>query len=304
MTTLVTGASGFLAAPLCARLRREGAHVTGSDVRAPGAGRTDAWHGADLLDAAAAEALVRATTPTTVYHLVGAVRGDDALVHATNVTTTQHLLRAVQRHAPAARVVVVGSAAEYGSVPAASQPVTEAYVGAPTSAYGRAKCAVTALATAAVREGLAVLIARPFNVIGAGVPPTLVVGAIVARLQAALAGASPRAITVGPTSAVRDFIDVEDVVAGLHAIARLGTPGEAYNLCSGAGHQIVDVLARLLALAEAPVEVQADATLAAAGVDALIGSHEKATRALDWRPVVSLDMSLRAAWASAAAVVA
>jgi GDP-4-dehydro-6-deoxy-D-mannose reductase len=151
---------------------------------------------------------------------------------------------------------------------------------------------------------MAVMIARPFNVIGAGVPATLVVGAIVARLQAALAGPAPRAITVGPTAAVRDFVDVEDVVAGLQAIATLGAPGEAYNLCTGAGHRIADVLAQLLALAEVPVEVRPDPTLAAAGVDALIGSHEKAVRALDWRPMVALEASLRAAWSTAAEVAA
>jgi len=42
-------------------------------------------------------------------------------------------------------------------------------------------------------------------------------------------------------NATRDFIYVDDIVAGLVACARLGLPGEAYNLASGVETSIVDL---------------------------------------------------------------
>lgn len=300
-TALVTGAGGFIARHLARALRRHGVtRIVGADVRASPAEGFDDWCVADLLDASAARGLLAVAQPTWVFHLVGAIRGTDAEIRASNVTTATHALDAAR---DAACVVLVGSAAEYGPVPAAEQPVRESRARAPVTAYGGAKREVSALGERTAREeGRRVVIARPFNAVGAGIPDTLVVGAIVRRLRAALAAPPPRTIRMGTTSSVRDFVAVEDVADGLVRAAERGRAGEAYNLCSGAGHTVADVLARLLALAAEPIAVERDAALVRAGeVDTLVGSWEKAARELEWRPTIPLDESLRAAWEATAA---
>jgi nucleoside-diphosphate-sugar epimerase len=298
-TALVTGAAGFLAKYLPNVLRGRGSvRIVGADLRSAAADGYDAWHAVDFGDAAATRALVAAVAPSTVFHLVGAIHGDDAALRESNVKTASNVIDAVRELSPAARIVLVGSAAEYGPVASADQPVREDHARAPSGAYGRAKCGVTDLAERAAREwAMHVAVARPFNLLGAGIPDSLVAGAFIGRLRAALAGAPPREIRVGTLASVRDFIAAEDVAEGLALIAERGRAGEAYNLCSGEAHAISELLDRLLEFAAETVQVRHDGSLVRAGeVDALIGSREKAGRELGWSPAISFDSSLRAAW--------
>lgn len=298
MTTLITGASGFIARHVAGIVRGAKQRVVGADLRERAGARFDEWFTADFGDAAATRALVATAAPDVIYHLVGLARGSDEALRASNVDTARNLLDAVRREAPGARVVLVGSAAEYGVVPLADQPVRESYKGTPANAYGRTKRELSALGESMARgRGQQVMIARPFNVIGPGVPDTLVIGAIVKRLRASLAGPSPRSITIGRTDSVRDFVAVEDVASALVAIAERGRAGEAYNVCTGEGHTIGEALDRLLALAGEPVAVEQDQALLRSGdVDAMIGSPEKARRELGWAPRVSFADSVSATW--------
>jgi GDP-4-dehydro-6-deoxy-D-mannose reductase len=299
MTTLITGAGGFIAQHLTTTLRSSGAaRLVGVDLR-PGSAsqRFDAFETADLTDAAAVREIVSRVRPSVVYHLVGLIRGTDEAIIASNLGTARNLLSALRRSAPMARVVLIGSAAEYGAVPVAAQPVREDYAGEPTGPYGRVKQQLSALAREAAGQGQPVMLARPFNVIGAGVPDSLVAGAIVHRLRTALRGDPPYAITIGRTSSVRDFVASEDVAAGLVRIAERGRPGEAYNLCSGEGHAISEVVDHLLAAAAVPVRVDRDETLMRGGdVDVIVGSRTKAETELGWAPRVSFAESLAASW--------
>ena len=306
MTTrvLVTGAAGFIAGHLTGALRAAGRTlITGVDLREIPADRADVAEHADLCNAGDVERLVAACRPDEVYHLVGDTRGPDADVTRSNVETARTLLAAVRVHAPHAAVVLLGSAAEYGDVPPDAQPVTEAWIGRPRSAYGRAKQEVSRLAASAARDGLRVVVARPFNVVGAHVPGTLVVGAVVERLRAVMATRGPRRIQVGDTTGVRDFVDAGDVASGLVRLARRGEPGSAYNLCTGRGHTVADVVERLVRLAGCGVEVESVAALSQRGdVHALVGSPARAAT-LGWRATRPLDDSLAEAWAATAAMV-
>ena len=298
-TALVTGAGGFLAGHLRRVLAGRGTmRIAASDVRAMRAEEYDAWHEADLTNAAAARALIERVEPSIVFHLAGANHGGAALLHAANVTAVANVLDAVRASAPAARVVLIGSAAEYGRVPADQQPVTEEFHGTPVSDYGRAKHAASVLASLAAKEwGAHVVVVRPFNAVGPGVAETLVTGAIIRRLRDALASPAPRSIRMGTVSSVRDFVAVEDVAEGILAAAERGRPGEAYNLCSGEGHRVSEVLERLLEFAGGAIAVEFDGGLMKTGeVDALVGSAAKAQRELGWRASTPLESSLRAAW--------
>lgn len=296
---LITGAAGFLAGHLADALRTAGpAEIAGADIRAIPAGRVDAILAADLLASGETGRVVAEFRPTEVYHLMGMVRGSDDDVMQSNVASTRMVLDAVRADAPGATVVLVGSAAEYGAVPPDEQPVSESWQGSPAFAYGRAKQQVTAHGQAAAAAGMRVVVARPFNVVGAGVPPTLVVGALVQRLRDALAGPAPRQVIVGEMASVRDFVDARDVGAGLVVLARHGVSGEAYNLCTGRGHVIADVVERLVSLAGGGIRVEQVEGLGRVGeVSALVGSPAKAS-GLGWRATHSLDASLGAAWAA------
>ncbi len=302
-TTLITGAGGFIARHLAHAIRneREG-RVVGVDVRAATGGPFDAWIVADLTDPAAARTAVDEVRPDRIFHLAGLTHGSEEVLQRANVDTTANILEASRAAGETTRVVVMGSAAEYGHVAVADQPVRESHQGEAATPYGRAKQTVSRLAAAAAAaHGTRVCIARPFNVIGPGVPDTLVAGAIISRLRAAIAPGGTGVVTIGRTTAIRDFIAVEDVVAGLLRIAAAGRPGEAYNLCSGEGHAISALLKMLLDAAGTPVRVEGSEALQRAGdVDQMIGSRAKAQRELDWTPERSFASSVHASWQASA----
>ncbi len=59
-------------------------------------------------------------------------------------------------------------------------------------------------------------------------------------------------IVLGNGDPVRDFSDVRDVVRAYALLVERGTPGEAYNVCSGRGVRVGDLAADLIARADAP----------------------------------------------------
>lgn len=300
-TALITGAAGFIAGHLATVVRAAmTARVVGIDVRDMPERLFDQRIHVDLTDPEATQRAVRSVRPNTVFHLAGAVRGTEELLYSSNVTSACILLDTLLDIAPGARVVLVGSAAEYGIVPLSQQPVAESFAGTPVSAYGRAKTRVSTLAKTAASRDQRVIVVRPFNVLGAGSPDTLVGGAIVDRLWAAIAAPEPRTIRIGRTSTIRDFVAVEDVARGMLLAAREGRPGEAYNLCSGEGHSIAELLDRLLTLAGTPVAVEEDSSLIRQDdVDAMVGSRDKAKHELGWEPLVPFDLAVRATWRGA-----
>jgi len=298
-TVLITGSSGFIAGHLVRAARQRGAkRVIGVDTRPSANSGFDETHIADLSEPLAAFQLLRRIEPDMVYHLAGVSSGTDQAIHLSNVSTTECVLSALRVLAPRARVVLMGSAAEYGNVGPADQPVEERLAGVPTTSYGSSKRKVTKLAERASAEfGQFVLVARPFNVVGAGMPQGLVAGAIASRIRLALAGSGPRRIRIGRIDSIRDFINVDDVVAGLLSMASSGASGNAYNICSGEGHAISEVLDIFLSFAGQSIPVERDKTLTRTGeVEMMVGSWRKANRDLGWKPTISFRDSLRSVW--------
>jgi GDP-4-dehydro-6-deoxy-D-mannose reductase len=299
---LVTGAGGFVAQHLARALRARGfTTIVGADIRPVSQGVFDSAFVADLSVESEMLRVVRTVAPTTVFHLAGLVHASDEMIQASNVGTARNLVNSVRETSPSTRIVLIGSAAEYGDVPLDSQPVDESFVGSPQTPYGRAKAAVAAIAAQAASDRLHVLVARPFNIIGPGVPDSLVVGAIVERLRRAIAGPAPRAIRMGTTTSIRDFVAVQDVADGLILAAERGKPGAAYNLCTGVGRSIADVVRKLIELTGQEIEWEGDSSLVReCETYALVGSWQKAQRELAWSPRVPFDFSLRETWDASA----
>lgn len=300
-TALILGASGFCARHLARALRQtDDATVIGADVmpEPPEQGLYDRYWAVDIGDADSVSRLLEDSRPDWVFNLVGVARGSDEDIYRANLLGTVHLLEAVRMHAPDARVALVGSAAEYGMVDESALPITEDRVCNPVGSYGISKYAATMAATSyAHRHGIKVVIARPFNIVGPGIGPGLVVGAILRRAKEALATQSQPAIKVGNLDTKRDFVAVEDVVDGLMAMIRGEHFGEIFNICSGEPRPIREVIELALSHAPRPIRLEVDPGLVRSGdVKVIYGSYEKANRAFGFRPAVSLEDSLEAAW--------
>lgn len=271
---LVTGGRGFLGRAVAVELRRRRRRVFS-------AGRADA----DLLDRAAVRRLIAHVKPSVVVHAAGTTKAPDWRGYwDDHVSCAVNLLDALP---PGTRVVVAGSAAEYGPA-SGRRPAREDGPCEPLGPYGASKLAETLAALSYRHRGLDVAVARVFNLTGPGCPAHLIPGAFAGQLAV---GAST--LDVGDLSPWRDFIDARDAARALAELTDPHIPGGIYNVCSGRPTRIGAVLETLIRLSGRQVAVRRDRRRARrVDLPFIVGDGARLRRATGWRPRVSLEQSL------------
>ncbi len=291
---LIAGVTGFLGGALKEYIaRREpGIEVLGLTRRRGG---SSGLLPADLTDPVKTAALLRRVRPDYVFQFCGGDRGDPAQLFSSQFLATRGLLDAILKTGLLRiRVVIPGSAAEYGRPAAKHRLMTETDALRPESWYGFIKWMQTSLGLFyARRSGLDVVVARIFNVAGAGTPERLVAGQFAFQIARIEAGRRSPVIETNGLSSRRDFIDVADLCAGLLTVARQGRKGETYNICSGRAHSVRELLQRLLKEAgKKNIKVRERRDKGSGSFD-VIGSNAKIRKELGWSPTISLAESLR-----------
>lgn len=241
--------------------------------------------------------VIAAERPDYVFHLAAVLKAESlhALL-AVNVIGTQHVLDAVAAVGEGCRVMVAGSAAEYGLARAEELPIREDNPLRPVTSYGVSKVAQSVLAARyATCDGLPVIRTRTFNLTGPAEPDMLVCAGFARQIVEIERGTKAPILRTGSLDARRDFVDIRDAVRAYWLLARQGEPGEVYNVCSGVGTPIKRVLEILLEMSPASFAVeQRSEAHPASNVPFQVGSAEKTRAATDWRPRVPLEESLAA----------
>lgn len=299
MRVLVTGAAGFVGGYLVSHLCDIGHEVdaTSLDVPDPPDGRGVRWEAMDLTDGPAVRKYLSAVEPEGIVHCaaqasVRASWDDPASTYRSNVEGTGNLLEAAR--GLGCRMVLVGSAQQYAR-PEGGAPLTEDSPQVASSPYALTKIAQEMMGRMYLdRYGLPMLFTRSFNHTGPGQSPEYAVGSFcsqIARLERSGGGE----MHVGDLEARRDFLDVRDVVRAYAMLLEGGTPGEAYNVCSGEPVRLGDLLDKLLEVAGLKDEVevhQQGQGSPSSGPDLLTGSPAKVKAAVGWAPQIPLDRSL------------
>ncbi|MFI9344087.1 NAD-dependent epimerase/dehydratase family protein [Streptomyces sp. NPDC052773] len=294
MRILVLGATGYLGGPVARRLRAlPGARVVVGG-RSPGADvpvDLAADRPRDLASTLAAVA------PDAVVNCAGATGGDAVTLAEVNARGPAVLCAALREAAPAARLVHLGSAAEYGpGTP--GRPVTEAAATSPAGPYGATKLAGTVAVTA---SGLDAVVLRVGNPVGPGAPSTGLPGRVTALL--ARAGRDPdTTVRLGDLSAHRDFVDVRDVARAAELAATASGPlPPVLNIGGGEAVAVRELVRRLAGVAGFRgriVEAGGGGSARSARVSWQCSDITAARDALGWRPAHSLDDSVAALWAA------
>jgi GDP-4-dehydro-6-deoxy-D-mannose reductase len=251
MTLLITGAAGFLGRALTrAVLAAEpGACVVGMGPYPPGAPLEIGvrYELGSASDADRVAEVIRAHGVDAVAHLARAEREVEiGALMSSHLGNALGVLLGASRAGGVRRALFLGSAAEYGLVRASELPLAESRPLRPASPYGHAKLAETALALLAPeRLGVPACVARVFNPVGPGQDTNFVCGVLVEQFGAMLRAGAPVPLRLGALSPLRDFVDAQDVAEGLRLLLLHGQPGECYNLGSGKGTRVREIISLL-----------------------------------------------------------
>jgi len=132
-------------------------------------------------------------------------------------------------------------------------------------------------------------VARAFAHTGRGQNERFVIPALVRRLLIAKRAKAP-AIKVGNLDPVREFMHVSDVVDAYCRLLTGGRPGEVYNVASGRGIALSDLLERLMDIVGHRVLAEPDPELVRpADIPYLVGDAAKLRAATGWSPRVPLE---------------
>jgi len=294
-TILITGNSGFIGTRLTAILSDAypESSIKGVD-RVACSGRLET-HSVDLLDPEDTCRIIEIVRPDYIFHLAGAIYTRDwRELYLGNVKTTYNIMEGVKQAGIACRIVIPGSAAEYGHVPAIKLPIDEDQIPNPIVPYGVAKVWQTTMAGYYATCGLDVVIGRMFNLIGPGAPTGLSVGAFAQQLRAIKRRESPPEISVGNLEPRRDFIDIDDACFGLIAVARKGQCGEVYNICSGHSIAMKEILEMMIGFAGIQVDVAVESSrFKTNDIDDIFGNYAKIKMTTGWRPATNIETSIR-----------
>ena len=291
---LVTGATGFAGSHLVDHLLEVQQPVAAwsHSSRRDNSDERIHWRQVDLLDRDAVHAAIRELQPEVVYHCAGLPHVAESWRHAdralqVNAMGTHHLLEAVREGSPRTRTIVVGSALVYRQ---ATRALTEEDPAGPSDPYGVSKLAQEMLA---LKASTPVVLARPFNHIGPRQAPSFVTSSFAKQIAEIEAGLSEPRLKVGNLEARRDMTDVRDTVRGYVALARAGTIGRAYNVCSGTAYRIGDLLEQLLRLARVPITVEPDPTrLRPSDNPVVLGDPSRIAAETGWRASIPIERSL------------
>jgi UDP-arabinose 4-epimerase len=298
---LVTGGAGYVGSHVCKALDRAGYVPVVYDNLATGHRWAVKWgplEEGDVRDSHRVETVLRRHRAVAVLHfaalsLVGASAKQPYDYYDVNVNGALALTYAM-RQAGLRKLVFSSTCAVYGMP--SEMPIVEDAPTLPVNVYGRTKLAAENLFSDLARAGeIDVVMLRYFNACGAdrdgeiGEAHDPESHLIPLAIKAAMGEGGPLSLfgTDYPTpdgTCLRDYIHVEDLAeAHLKALKLLdsATGAQAFNLGTGIGVSVREVLAAVGALAGKPVPVN-EGPRREGDAPQLFASPAKAAQGLGW----------------------
>lgn len=292
---LVTGSNGFIGMNLAQRLLSEGHRVSslirpGSNLeRLQGLGAQIKILEADILDCQALREVVQRTEPEVVYHLASTPFNPPTISASTHMQViamgTMNLLESL-RDRPEVRIICMGSGAEYGS----GSSLKEESPLQPATILGAAKAAAALLIQTYARlYGMETVLLRLFTPYGPWEQPGRLIPHTI------LSALNGRDVRISSGTQQRDYVYIDDVIEALVLAANQPVlPGVAFNICSGRGLPIRQVVEQIMNLMGNPVRVLVGALPTRADeIWEFSGDNSWACKGLGWETVTELEEGLR-----------
>lgn len=308
MKILITGFTGFVSQHFLALLNEKepGCIVLGIDKNDPDFDFTSfskitiSFQNVDLLNKIATDIVLDNFKPEYILHLasVSSVAQSwhtplESFVNNTNIFL--NLVEQVRVKNNKCRILSVGSSEEFDEVTEAELPLTEEHPLKPLSPYAVARVSQEMLSKIyADGYALDIIMTRSFNHIGPGQKEVFVISSFAKQLvQLSKETATKKTITTGNLSVIRDFVDVRDVVKAYYLLLKKGKRGEVYNICSGNGIVLKDIVLSMGKILNLEVETVVNPELIRPTENKkVVGSFQKIKTELGWQPEIPIEKSL------------
>lgn len=262
------------------------------------------FHECDITDAHNVYHVIEKIKPDRIFHLaaqsyIPASWDSPAETFHTNVVGQCNLLEAVKSLRPSGYdpvVQVAGSSEEYGKVGPDELPITETTPLHPLSPYAVSKIAQDYMAYQYWQSfKIRAIRTRAFNHEGPRRGEVFVISNFCKQIAEIEREVRKPVVYVGNLDAVRDFTDVRDIVRAYWLATDQCDPGEVYNIATGVGHRIGDVLKQLLALStRKDIKVEQDPQrMRPSDVPMLVGDSTKFMGATGWKPIIPFRKTLQ-----------
>jgi GDP-4-dehydro-6-deoxy-D-mannose reductase len=254
----------------------------------------------DLRDPFSVREVLRKTRPERVYHLAAQSYVPMSWVAPSETLTTNligevNLFEALRQEAMLdTRVQLACSSEEYGQVLPGEIPIKETNPLRPLSPYGVSKVAQDYLGYQYHKSyRMFIVRTRGFNHTGPRRGEVFVTSNFARQIAEIEKKKKEPVIYTGNLEAVRDFTDVRDTVRGYYLSLEKGEPGEVYNVCSGKGHKVREVLDILLSFSKIKITTQQDPKrMRPSDVELLVGDPSKFEKQTGWKPTIPFEQTL------------
>lgn len=303
MKVLITGITGFVGEYLTKYLLHKDSNIqiAGTVFDSADLNDTDRvkYYACDIQDKERVGAMISEYQPDQVYHLAAiasAADEDNTKIFDINVQGTLNLLEELEKSKKKVRIILASTGYAYGSTPNDSLYLfKETDKVNPMGPYAESKQEMEEKSKKYFNsKNLEIFITRAFNHTGPGQTTAFAVPSFCEQIAKIEKGVLKPTISVGNLEAVRDFADVRDVIKAYVGIMDNGQSGEIYNIASGKGYTIQEVLDKLLTLSDKNIKIEKDLNrMRKSDLVVSIGSYEKLNKLCGWQPEIEIDNTLK-----------
>ncbi len=303
-TYLITGASGFCGRHLVDIIPQKKHKIIGISRNIPeeliSMHPNVTYECLNLLDHSSIYRLLKESTPDFIIHLAGessvasSWKGPINMLN-NNLISQINIFEALRElELNDSKVVIACSSEEYGLVKESNLPVNENCNFNPLSAYAVSKIAQDMSAYQYYQSyGMNIIRARCFNLVGPGQNTYYALSSFAKQIAEIENGQRENTILVGNLNVIRDYTDVRSAMDAYYKIATKSKGGDVYNICSGKGHNLKDLLDYLISLSEFEVNIKVDPLrLRPSDLPVMIGDNTKIKNDIGWEPAIDIHKSL------------
>lgn len=297
---LVTGINGFVGKYLLELLGDDFVIGITHDGDLESGGNRKFVNG-NILDSGFLQDLLRSHKPDVIVHLAAIAhthRKDSDQIFKINLTGTNNIYQSVanikdeQDYNP--KIIYISSAEVYGKTDRPDS-IDESASLNPVNYYGTSKLAADRLSYQLSQSNqLHTVILRPFNHTGPGQMKGFFVPDMASQIVEIEKDAGLNEIMVGNLESIRDLSDVHDIARAYKCVIdREAAPGEVFNISSGRGIKMMDLLTKLLSFSSKQIEIKHDESRMRPSDNPItVGNNNKFKSHFGWEPQIPLEKTL------------